>query len=290
MIIVLRGGKDHNNYTQKAWRPIFAMMFASYDTESRQKTDANNIRQIIGQLFAEEQSTYWPKDNNTGRPKVLDKASHNEEIYGEVNGKADDEACYLLGYSPVAGNDTTPDFLPRIPDLLWEYMVLWSLAGFSEDQQKHDKEYPRTQLLITHAAWINPDALAGFLIQLNEDFDDNSVTQQIIAGPWSKSNFSMTDVANYGLSGLLSIILEGVSDTDKTSWKDGNLSLLLVAQQGYDKCVVLLLKAGADVNIVYKGFSVTPQSAAKLMGHHHIAQLLKTITRIRHFVGAYLIS
>ena len=58
---------------------------------------------------------------------------------------------------------------------------------------------------------------------------------------------------------------------------DGVTPLLMASLQGHAEVVKLLLKAGADVNILgnLNGIDCTPLSEAKKMSHTRIIKLLK---------------
>ena len=76
---------------------------------------------------------------------------------------------------------------------------------------------------------------------------------------------------------MSSCLLAAKADVNTARKTDGVTPLLIASLQGYAEVVKLLLKAGADVNILgnLNGIDCTPLSEAKKKSHTRIIKLLK---------------
>ncbi|MCF8480177.1 MAG: ankyrin repeat domain-containing protein, partial [Rhodospirillum sp.] len=290
----------------KAWRPLFAMMYAGLLDGVKGGVGfdrGSDVEQILEKALAAERETLWV--DPAGQDVPPGPAAHNiaclatmigtvtedhifaglakqacagealEAFYGDPTDRDGDEACLVLGYPSVARDRESPVFQAREPDLLGEYVILWSLRGMTRARQKQ-REEDRARTLIWHGALLSPDALLGFLIRLRQDFPNHPVTAALSAAPWPKGDYADADTngpAYFGLSGRLGALLYGGASPSRSD-VNGGFPLLFAAQEGHVSCVEALLSSGAAPNAVNEQNGTFPLLQAAQEGHFSCVEAL----------------
>jgi len=184
----------------RAWRPLFAMIFANRVAEGATLGPAGeeslSLADALHWTLEDEKQSYWKGENGgpvePGQPAVnlaclatmaravpdyhavLDRNAGG--FYGLDAPQAWRDASMVLGvrradpFTAPAAPGPEPDRAAlngREPDLLGEYMLVW-LLGY---ELRRDNA-PRLDALMEDAWRLNPVAALEFLIRLTEDADD----------------------------------------------------------------------------------------------------------------------
>jgi len=298
----------------RAWRPLFAMMYAEaqdqFDLQENSELEAT-VLEILSRTFGNERLRQWPK--SSGNPAPIPEAAQNlaclatmiggvdvdrlhddlftklvaaganetdseatlNDVYGDLSHTDGDAAFHMLGYPSTGRNREHPAFPAREPDLLGEYMVIWSLSGISNAQKRRSVQ-ARAKTLVDHAVRLDAQSLIGFLIRLREDYPTHPVTHLLAATDWPEIKLSYSNLQFPAYHGLIGALKKIISDGADPNQRDpgGGFPLLFAATKGHDECVQLLLDAKAEPDRVDSENGAFPLVMAAKNGHAECVRLL----------------
>ena len=283
-----------NNTQTRAWRPLFAILFASLRDQFLDKNQDLSIEDILKSALDEEQSKFW---NIEGEPddhsihiaclatmvgeidlKKLDtnKAINTKLYIGQDNrGEIFRQAHCLLGRNIKIDPDNSDyRFSAREPDLIGEYLTIRYLNRMLNAFKKDKKKF-RT---LIKDAW-NYDFKApqasfpDFLMRLNQDFPAHPVTREIgrILPPdrvyldvqdWSEMIWAIC-----GLSG----IIRQQQEIDQA--QRANI-LLFAAQIGNDDIIRIMFEKNISPDLTDEETGLFPLLLAAQNGHIDCVRLL----------------
>ena len=282
-----------NSTQTRAWRPLFALLFASLSDKSLGKSQDFSIEDILTAALDEEQSKWdikeEPNDHSIHIACLatmvgeidLKKLEENEAIstnlyIGQDNqDKIFRQAHCLLGRNITIAPDH-PDygFSAREPDLIGEYLII----RYSErilNRLGGNKEKFRT--LIKDAWHYDSKApqanFPSFLIRLNQDFPAHPVTREI--GRILPPDPVYSDVKDWpemiwvicGLSG----IIRQQQEINHAQVKD---ILLTASQIGNDDIIRIVLEKNISPDLTDEETGLFPLLLAAQNGHTDCVGLL----------------
>ncbi len=300
--------KQFEKKKSKAWRPLFAMIFASLFEEIRTKnltkSTEDPIYQALDHVYRLERQTYWR--DQTGKDKKMSKQAVNlaclttmigsfdlETDFEELQQHSTSPENYYDGDDPrtilsdtlmVLGQHVrlTQDveylgkLWARQPDLLGEFMILFELKeaakkGFGGDLN-------RIETLAQDAFQLKPAEFEAFLIRLSQDFGKYDVfkslskvnLRQIVGGDQIR-----LDPNYHSYHGLLCFLRLVPKEKIHTFFLNNNrFPLLYACHQGHVSCIEWLIKNEADVNQISLSGEGFPLLLAAQNGHANCVKLL----------------
>ena len=289
----LRGGSART----RAWRPLFAILFASFGAAGLEAETPLPIEDILAKALDEEQANFW---NIDGEPlkqavnlaclvtmlgqidlKKLRELDVNKELYFDDTQQDEiiRQAHCLLGRALEPTADQ-PNYIlqAREPDLLGEYLVIRYLGRLLNSLGDRGEQLAS----IVQDAWrydFQPEhgikilLFPTFLQRLNQDFNAHTVTERIGATlPMEK------ELALVKQLGELAWVACGLSEVIRQhgsveqSAKDR--LLVLAAEVGNMAIVKLALERGAAVNSIDAVTKAFPLLLAANNGHTEVIKLL----------------
>ena len=282
-----------NSTQTRAWRPLFAILFASLSDKSLGKSQDFSIEDILTAALDEEQSKWdikeEPNDHSIHIACLatmvgeidLKKLEENEDIETTLYIGQDNQneifrqAHCLLGRNITIAPDH-PDygFSAREPDLIGEYLII----RYSErilNRLGGNKEKFRT--LIKDAWHYDSKApqanFPSFLIRLNQDFPAHPVTREI--GRILPPDPVYSDVKDWpemiwvicGLSG----IIRQQQEIDQT--QRANI-LLAAAEVGNDDIIHIMFEENISPDLTDEETGLFPLLLAAQNGHTECVCLL----------------
>ena len=282
-----------NSTQTRAWRPLFAILFASLSDKSLGKSQDFSIEDILTAVLDEEQSKWdikeEPNDHSIHIACLatmvgeidLKKLEENEDIETTLYIGQDNQneifrqAHCLLGRNITIAPDH-PDygFSAREPDLIGEYLII----RYSErilNRLGGNKEKFRT--LIKDAWHYDSKApqanFPSFLIRLNQDFPAHPVTREI--GRILPPDPVYSDVKDWpemiwvicGLSG----IIRQQQEINHAQVKD---ILLTASQIGNDDIIRIVLEKNISPDLTDEETGLFPLLLAAQNGHTECVGLL----------------
>ena len=303
-------GYTSENKTERnrARRPLFAMLFADFVTESDHDF---KIADALRVALATDQKL-WAKDeydHSDGAPKdaqnlailatilseirkdMLEAIRARGEFYNIEEPRTLAFANRQTGFPPIETDNTNnrdtdaPIVRGREPDLLGELMINDLLCSTLDDTV--DKDRATT---IMEDAWaIDPHTTYAFLTRLAEDLEDLELRplQRTMSHPPPPEEFvenrNVNLLANsasyYGISGLLSIILSlpagQAKHPNENTMSNGAFPLLFAAQEGHEEVVNALINCdGINVNQIDAIDGTFPLLMAAQEGHEEVVNAL----------------
>jgi ankyrin repeat protein len=288
LIQFLDGGKDRDDADEKrrAWRPLFAMMFAANIPDKPELANRNIIPDLLDRTLKTEIEEWWnPQEPAEQARNLACLATIAGTLPLEHDGLDDDDfyrtgddailrqAWMCLGHAvedPTILNKSHSAAIPlpaRQPDLLGEYYVIWSLQA-AVMGRRPDKKTAEALSRIMRDSWaISPDGTLAFLIRFYEDFPQHPLYKALanvrpgIAG--EGTTLGMLSIAAY--YGFGWVVADMVSMEQQP--EDLSRPLLLAAHNGHAECVSVLLAAGADPNTLDEKSGAPPLLMAAQQGH-----------------------
>ena len=189
-----------NSSQTRAWRPLFALLFASLSDQSLDKNQDLSIEDILTAALDEEQSKFWDIEGEPNDHSIhiaclatmvgeidLKELEENKAIstnlyIGQDNqDKIFRQAHCLLGRNiTIAPDNSDYRFSAREPDLIGEYLIIRYLERIL-NRLGGGKEKFHT---LIKDAWhydskLSQDSFPDFLMRLNQDFPVHLVTREI---------------------------------------------------------------------------------------------------------------
>ena len=189
-----------NSSQTRAWRPLFALLFASLSDQSLDKNQDLSIEDILTAALDEEQSKFWDIEGEPNDHSIhiaclatmvgeidLKKLEENEDIETTLYSGQDNQneifrqAHCLLGRNiTIAPDNSDYRFSAREPDLIGEYLIIRYLERIL-NRLGGGKEKFHT---LIKDAWhydskLSQDSFPDFLMRLNQDFPVHLVTREI---------------------------------------------------------------------------------------------------------------
>ena len=283
-----------NNTQTRAWRPLFAILFASLRDQFLDKNQDLSIEDILKSALDEEQSKFW---NIEGEPddhsihiaclatmvgeidlKKLDtnKAINTKLYIGQDNrGEIFRQAHCLLGRNIKIDPDNSDyRFSAREPDLIGEYLTIRYLNRMLNAFKKDKKKFRTLIKDAWHYDFKAPQAsFPDFLMRLNQDFPAHPVTREIgrILPPdrvyldvqdWSEMIWAIC-----GLSG----IIRQQQEIDQA--QRANI-LLFAAQIGNDDIIRIMFEKNISPDLTDEETGLFPLLLAAQNGHIDCVRLL----------------
>ena len=289
----LRGGSTRN----RAWRPLFAILFASLDAAGLETETPLSIEDILARVLEEEKANFW---EIAGEPlkqamylaclatmlgkidlQKLREIAVDQSLYFD-GGQLDEiirQAHCLLGRALVPDADK-PNYTlqAREPDLLGEYFVVRYLGRLLDPIKGNTQNFDS----LIQDAWcydFQPEygikilCFPNFLQRLNQDFNDHEVAKRIGATLPLEKELELVkqwDEIIWVVCGLSAVICQHGST--EQSAKDR--LLLLAAEVGNMTIVNLALERGTTVNCVSLTTGAFPLLLAAENGHEEVISLL----------------
>ena len=282
-----------NSTQTRAWRPLFAILFASLSDKSLGKSQDFSIEDILTAVLDEEQSKWdikeEPNDHSIHIACLatmvgeidLKKLEENEDIETTLYIGQDNQneifrqAHCLLGRNITIAPDH-PDygFSAREPDLIGEYLVIRYLERIL-NRLGADKE--KFYTLIKDAWHYDFNTLQAnfpnFLMRLNQDFPTHSVTRKI--GRILPPDPVYSEVKDWpeiiwvicGLSG----IIRQQQEIDQTQIKD---ILLASAYIGNNDIIHIMFEKNISPDLTDEETGLFPLLLAAQNGHTDCVRLL----------------
>ena len=283
-----------NSPRTRAWRPLFAILFASLSDQSLDKSQDLSIEDILKAALDEEQSKSWNIDGEPNDHSIhiaclatmvgeidLKELEENKAIstnlyIGQDNqDKIFRQAHCLLGRNiTIAPDDSDYGFSAREPDLIGEYLVIRYLERIL-NRLGADKE--KFYTLIKDAWHYDSKApqanFPSFLIRLNQDFPAHPVTREI--GRILPPDPVYSDVKDWpemiwvicGLSG----IIRQQQEIDQT--QRANI-LLAAAEVGNDDIIHIMFEENISPDLTDEETGLFPLLLAAQNGHTECVCLL----------------
>ena len=282
-----------NSTQTRAWRPLFAILFASLSDKSLGKSQDFSIEDILTAALDEEQSKWdikeEPNDHSIHIACLatmvgeidLKKLEENEDIETTLyigqdnqNGIFRQAHCLLGRNITIAPDHPDYGFSAREPDLIGEYLII----RYSErilNRLGGNKEKFRT--LIKDAWHYDSKApqanFPSFLIRLNQDFPAHPVTREI--GRILPPDPVYSDVKDWpemiwvicGLSG----IIRQQQEIDQT--QRANI-LLAAAEVGNDDIIHIMFEENISPDLTDEETGLFPLLLAAQNGHTECVGLL----------------
>ncbi len=285
---------EGNNDRTRAWRPLFAILYASLGEQALNNMQASSIEEVLEAALNEEQTQFW---NIDGQP--LDQAIHlaclatmvgvldlkqlydldiNHNLYFDDANQEEilRQAHCLLGRN-LTHNPDHPDYhlFAREPDLIGEFLVIRYLNRLLNGLGRKAETFNT----LIQDAWqydyetytlLFPD----FLMRLNQDFVKHKVTKaigRILPPEPIKSIINNWPEWVWVDCGLSEIIKQQqvLNETQKTN------IILLASEIGNEEIIqIMLLNKGVDPNQIHEETGAFPLLMAAQQGHTDCVELL----------------
>ena len=308
--LLTRDGED-DEAKRRAWRPLFAMLFAEYVDQDPSMALAQATRLAL----EEEQKECWGAAD-----QYPDEAAWNLAALATMAGplpldhpvlERDDLTFYqpttpsviikawkALGfhYQSEGGASAAPILIAREPDLLGEKMLEFAF-GISDGAEPFPPVCARAQTVMEDAWRVAPGPVLEFLIRLYEDKADLAMTRlyRILAdvpppdldwltAPGRPPDDPVPSVGDhawrlllasyYGLTPIAASTLWAFPVAARVVMGHGAFPLIWAAQNGHGAIVGMLLEAGADAAQVNDQSGTFPLLQASQQGHAAIVEML----------------
>ena len=289
----LRGGSART----RAWRPLFAILFASLGVAGLETETPLSIEDILDRALNDEEANFWSIEGEPLKQAVclaclatmlgqidlkkLKELDVSKELYFD-EAQQDEiirQAHCLLGRA-LAPDDYKPNYTlqAREPDLLGEYLVVRYLGRLLDPIKGNPQNFDS----LIQDAWcydFQPEhgikilCFPNFLQRLNQDFNDHEVAKRIGATLPLEKELELVkqwDEIIWVVCGLSAVICQHGST--EQSAKDR--LLLLAAEVGNMTIVNLALERGTTVNCVSLTTGAFPLLLAAENGHEEVISLL----------------
>ena len=280
---------EGNNDRTRAWRPLFAILYASLGEQALNNMQASSIEEVLEAALNEEQTQSW---NIDGSP--LDQAIHlaclatmvgvldleqlyaldiNRDLYFDDANQEEilRQAHCLLGRN-LTHNPDHPDYhlFAREPDLIGEFLVIRYLNRLLNGLGRKAETF---NTLIQDAWQYDYQLFPDFLIRLNQDFINHKVTKAIgrILPPEAiKSNINNWPEWVWVILGLSCIINQQqvLNETQKTN------IIILASEIGNEEIIQIMLNKKAAPNQIHEETGVFPLLQAAQQGHKDCVETL----------------
>ena len=289
----LRGGSART----RAWRPLFAILFASLGAASIEAETPLSIEDILDRALNEEKADFW---EIKGEPlkqavnlaclatmlgqidlKKLRELDVSKELYFD-EAQQDEiirQTHCLLGRA-LAPDADKPNYTlqAREPDLLGEYLVIRYLGRLLNSLEDRSEQF--TNLI--QDAWrygfqsdygIKILLFPDFLQRINQDFNNHAVTERIGATLPLKKELALVKQWNelVWVACGLSAIIRKCSSVEQSA-KDR--LLLAAAEVGNTAIFKLAVERGVEANYVDTATGTFPMLQAAQNGHTEVVKLL----------------
>ena len=283
-----------NSSQTRAWRPLFALLFASLSDQSLDKNQDLSIEDILTAALDEEQSKFWDIEGEPNDHSIhiaclatmvgeidLKELEENKAIstnlyIGQDNqDKIFRQAHCLLGRNiTIAPDNSDYRFSAREPDLIGEYLTIRYLNRMLNAFKKDKKKFHTLIKDAWHYDSKAPQAnFPSFLIRLNQDFPAHPVTREI--GRILPPDPVYSDVKDWpemiwvicGLSG----IIRQQQEIDQT--QRANI-LLAAAEVGNDDIIHIMFEENISPDLTDEETGLFPLLLAAQNGHTECVGLL----------------
>ena len=289
----LRGGSART----RAWRPLFAILFASLGVAGLETETPLSIEDILNRALNDEEANFWSIEGEPLKQAVclaclatmlgqidlkkLKELDVSKELYFD-EAQQDEiirQAHCLLGRA-LAPTVDQPNYTlqAREPDLLGECLVIRYLGRLLNALEDRSEQFTN----FIQDAWrydfqsdygIKILLFPDFLQRLNQDFNDHEVARRI--GATLPSEAELAIVKQWGELAWVACGLSAViRQHESAEQSDKDRLLVLAADVGNMTIVNLAFEQGAVANCVYAATGAFPLLVAAQNGHIGVVRIL----------------